>query len=67
MLNLNVVTRGSRTNNTAGNRAVANAPGDSWGIPGLAGIDAQSSSLLDPATMMQLLQNPAMLEMMNQV
>lgn len=67
MLILNVATRGSRTNNTSGNRAGANAIGDGWGIPDLAGVDTQSNSLLDPAMMMQLLQNPAMLEMMNQV
>lgn len=67
MLNLNVATRGSRTNNTSGNRAGANALRDGWGIPNLAGENTQSSSLLDPAMMMQLLQNLAMLEMINQV
>lgn len=61
--------RGAQTNNTTTNRAGGtNIPGTAgFGIPGLSGMDTQSSGLIDPAAMLQLLQNPAMSQMMNQM
>lgn len=70
MLNLNIATRGTRTNNiTRINRAGgANVPGiGDFGAHGLSGIDSRSGGLIDPSTMIHLLQNPAVSQMMNQV
>lgn len=61
MLNLILATGGARAGR-------ANVPGiGSLGALGLSGNDTRSGDQVDPSTMIQMLQNPAFTQMMNQV